>query len=512
MDQSSDAKRIAKNTGLLYIRMLISMLVSLYTSRIILRVLGVEDYGIYNAVAGIVTMMAFLNAALNTATQRYLSYEMGKNNQEGLNKVFSMSFWAFSVIAVAGLFIAETVGLWFVSNKMVIPESRLNAALWVYQFSLFSFVINLLTVPYNAAIIAHERMSIYAYLSIADVVLKLLLVFVVSYINYDKLWLYGFMMMIVQAIISVAYWIICKKSFSECKIVLQWDKSLFKGLFSFSGWMLSGTITHLLSTQGVNILINIFFGPIMNAARGISMQVYSAVNVFSVNFMTAVRPPIMKAYARGEYDFMYKLTFSSSRLGFYILLALIVPLIIYTDEVLFLWLGQVPEHTVMLCRLTLIDLLITSSYNPIAYVNQANGNIKWYQLMISISFTLIFVITWILYKIGMPVEMCLIVAIIIDIFGLFARLWIMRKQMQFPVRSYMSKVVLPILEVFILSLLCALLYRRIVEPQNIILLLLSLVFCVVITLIIVWLLGINNYERQMAIDYIKHFVEKIRHK
>lgn len=509
-NNSGETKRIAKNTGLLYVRMLVSMIVSLYTSRIVLRVLGVEDYGIYNAVGGIVGMMAFLNAALNTATQRYLSYEMGKNNQDGLNKVFSMSFWAFLLISVVGLVLAETVGLWFVTNKMVIPETRMSAALWVYQFSIVSFIINLITVPYNATIIAHERMSIYAYLSISDVILKLLLVYLLSTIDADKLWLYALMMMVVQVLVSTAYRIICRRLFQECKISFQWDKKLFKGLFSFSGWMLAGTITNLFSTQGINILINLFFGPLMNAARGVAMQVYSAVNVFSVNFMTAVRPPIMKSYAQGAHDYMYKLTFSASRLGFYILLALEVPLIIYTEDVLYLWLGQVPAHSVLLCRLALFDLLITSAYNPIAYINQAGGDIKWYQLMISCSFALIFILTWVAYKLGLPVEMCFIIAIAIDILGLFARLWIMRAQMRFPVRSYLKQVMLPIVAVFALSYVSALGYRHFVEPQGIIVLLLSLAFCVAVTLTVVWLIGITRSERRLALDYVGKFLNKLR--
>ncbi len=500
-NNSNETKRIAKNTGLLYFRMLVSMLVSLYTSRIVLRVLGVEDYGIYNAVGGVVSMMAFLNGALNTATQRFMSYEMGKNNQDGLNKVFSMSFWAFLIIAIVGLVLAETAGLWFVTNKMVIPEPRMTAALWVYQFSIISFIINLITVPYNATIIAHERMSIYAYLSIGDVILKLLLVFLLSTINADKLWLYALMMMVVQVLVSTAYRIICRRLFVECKVTFLWDMNLFKGLFSFSGWMLAGTITNLFSTQGINILINIFFGPIMNAARGVAMQVYSAVNVFSVNFMTAVRPPIMKSYAQGNHDYMYKLTFSASRLGFYILLALEVPLIIYTEDVLYLWLGQVPDHSVALCRLALFDLLITSAYNPIAYINQAGGDIKWYQLMISSSFALIFLLTWVAYKFGMPVETCFVVAIVIDLLGLFARLWIMRAQMQFPVHSYLKSVMLPIVKVFALSYICALVYQHFVEPQGILILLISLAFCVVIVLLVVWLIGLSRTERRLALDY-----------
>lgn len=302
MSNSENNKRIVRNTAALYVRMLLMMAISLYTSRVVLQTLGVVDYGIYNVVGGVVTMIAFLNGALSTATQRYLNYEMGKGNSDGLSKVFSMSFWCFCMIALAAVIVAETVGLWFVINKLNIPAERADVALWVYHISVLTFVVELLVVPYKASIIAHEKMSVYAYISIAEVSLKLILIYLLVVIDADKLRLYASMMFIATLLICYIDKLYCSRHFAECNVRLVWDRMLFKGLFSFSGWMLVGTITYILSTQGVNMLINIFFGAAVNAARGIALQVSNAINSFVTNFMMAVRPQIVKSYANGEHE------------------------------------------------------------------------------------------------------------------------------------------------------------------------------------------------------------------
>lgn len=506
----SNNKRIAKNTGLLYFRMLLSMMVSLYTSRIVLKTLGVEDYGIYNAVGGVVSMLAFINGSLNTATQRYLNIAMGKGDREELIKIFSVSFWAFVIMAGIVILVAESIGLWFFSTQMVIPEPRMSTANWVYHFSVLTFAITLLYIPFQASIIAHERMSIYAYLSISDVTFKLLIVQFITIIDIDKLWVYSFMMMLMAVFSFFIYWIICKRLFIECHINFIWDKKLFRGLYSFSGWMLSGTITHMLSTQGVNILINIFFGPLMNAARGIAIQVQSAIGSFSGNFMTAVRPPIMKSFAQGDYVYMYQLTFSASRLLVYILLVLMLPIVLNAYEVLYLWLGQVPNHSVLFCQLALFDLLITQSYNPIAYVNQATGNIMLYQIMISCGFTLIFLITWLLYVLGLPAEICFVVSLFIDAIGLFARLWIMKTSISFPVKDYLRKVTWPILLVMFFSFASSRVLLEFVPTISVVYMILRLSICFIVTLLITWIIGVNRSEKKMVIQYVVQLSSKLK--
>ena len=509
-EQISNNKRIAKNTGLLYFRMLLSMMVSLYTSRIILNALGVEDYGIYNAVCGVVGMLSFLNSSLNTATQRYMNVAVGKDDNIELQKVFSMSFWAFALMAVIVIFIAETFGLYFFNTQMVIPENRINTANWIYQFSIISFAINLLNIPCQATIIAHERMSIYAYLSIFDVVMKLLMALIITKVSTDALWLYAFSIMVIGIISYFLYWIICKRIFQECRISLVWDKKIFTGLYSFSGWMLSGTITHMLSTQGVNILINIYFGPIMNAARGIALQVQSAVGTFAGSFMTAVRPPIMKAYAQEDYKYMYDLTFTASRLLVFILLVFVLPIALNAYDVLYLWLGTVPEHSVLFCQLALFDLLLTQSYNPIAYVNQATGDIKSYQIMISCGFTLIFILTWVLYSLGLPAEICLVVSLIIDVIGLFARLWIMKISVSFPVIDYLRIVTVPVILVLCLSFIASKVILLLISASGILFTLFRIFLCFVITSVMIWMIGMTRTERSILIKYLVGILGKLK--
>ena len=488
--------------------MLLIMFVTLYTSRVVLRVLGVEDFGIYNVVGGVVTMLAFLNSSLNTATQRFMNYEMGKGNMEGLRNVFSMSFIAYCLLAVIAVILAETIGLWFIYNKLVIPAERLQAAVWVFHFSVLTFVVNLLTVPYNAAIIAHERMSIYAYISVGEVVLKLLLVFLLQMVDADKLWLYGLMMCLVSCLVCLAYRACCLRSFSECRLRWIWDKSLLKGLFSFSGWMLAGTITSLLSTQGVNMLINMFFGPVLNAARAVAMQVYSAVHAFVVNFMTATRPQIVKSYAQGNTEYMYRLVFSASKFSFFLLFILSMPILFNTAPILALWLEDVPEYAVLFTRLVLIDLLINAAYGPIAYVSQASGKIRNYQLVISIGFIGIALFTWGAFRLGYPVHTTFLIAIIVDIVGLFLRLWVLHGIVHFPVLRYLRLVMWPVVAVFGCSVLFSFLPQLFLSfsDPDYLLLFGYVCWCVCLTAVFVWFLGMNRGEKNLLLQGVHKII------
>ena len=291
--KSENNKRIAKNTFLLYFRMLFTMGVSLYTSRVVLNTLGVEDFGIYNVVGGVVVMFSFLNSSLATATQRFLNYEMGQGNALKLEKVFSIALTGHYLIALSVILLAETIGLWFVSTQLEIPAERMHAALWVYQFSILTLAVSIISVPYNAVIIAHERMKVFAYVSIAEVSLKLTVVFLLVYLSFDKLVLYAFLLLVVAVIVRMIYATYCKRNFTECKYRFIFEKDLFAQMFCFSGWMFTGTLSNLFSSQGVNILINMFFGPIQNAARGIAYQIQGTVNAFVTNFMVAVQPQIV---------------------------------------------------------------------------------------------------------------------------------------------------------------------------------------------------------------------------
>ena len=509
-NSSLNSRRIVKNTGLLYFRMFLIMLVTLYTSRLVLKVLGVEDYGIYNVVGGVVTMFSFLNGALNIATQRFLNYEMGKGNQKAMNRVFSMSVWSFLLLSLIAIVLAETVGLWFVETQLNIPEQRTIAAKWVYHFSVAAFVVNLLAVPYNAAIIAHEKMSIYAFVSIGEVLLKLSLVYFLIITNHDKLWLYGLLMLLVTFLVSMAYGIICKISFKECNLTFTWDKGLFNRLFSFSGWMLSGTITNVLSTQGVNILINIFFSPVYNASRSIAMQVYGAINSFVTNFMTAVRPQVVKSYANGNISYMLQLVFSSSKIAFYLLLLFVTPILSNTREILDLWLDEVPDKSILFTQLVLVNLLIVSAYTPISYVSQASGKIRDYQLIISVCFLLIALLTWGSYKIGLPVETTFYIAIIVDLWGWCARLWVLKRIVDFPVRSYFRLVIYPVFFVCFLSLITSIVINYVIPSEKFVSLCTNIILCMAVTTIIVWHVGLAKSEKKILCEMIAPFTKRLK--
>lgn len=504
---SENNKRIAKNTGMLYIRMLLIMAVSLYTSRVILNVLGEQDYGIYDVVGGIVMMLSFMNSSLNTATQRFLNYEMGKGRSENLQKIFSISFICFGIIAIFVLILGETIGLWFVANKLVIPESRINIAIWVFHFSVMTFIVNLLTIPYQAAIIAHERMSIYAYISIAEVGLRLLLVLLLQIIAWDKLLLYAGLIFASSCMIAFAYKIICSRLFPECHLKWSWDNRLFKGLFSFSGWMLIGTSTNLLSTQGISILINMFFGPILNAARGVAMQVNTAINSFVSNFLKAVHPQIMKSYAQNNIDYLYKLVFSASKFSFYLLFVLIIPILFNTNYILGLWLVRVPQYAVIFTQLILVDLLINAAYHPIGYVAQASGKIRDYQITISIGFCLIALFTWVVYKLGFPVYFTFIVAIVIDILGLFARLIVLYKTVTFPVRDYLRKVITPLLLIFLISMILSFFPKQIYIFDTLLSVILYSLYCVGITSMGIWFIGLDKSEKNLISQGIHNIIK-----
>ena len=309
---SSNNKRIAKNTLLLYFRMLVTMAVSLYTSRVVLNILGVEDFGIYNVVGGIVAMFGFINGSMTSATQRYLTFELGQNNRAQLTKVFSTSLSIHGIISFLIIVLAETVGLWFLWNKMQIPADRMNAAFWVFQCSVAASVIMIMSVPYNAAIIAHERMSAFAYISIIEVSLKLLIVCFLRYFHTDKLILYAALIVIVQFLIRLCYSWYCNRHFNETKYRWSWDKGLFKEMTGFASWNMFGSLAAITFTQGLNLLLNMFFGPVVNAARGIAVQAQTAIGQFSSNFQTALNPQITKSYATGDMEYMHGLIFPAA--------------------------------------------------------------------------------------------------------------------------------------------------------------------------------------------------------
>lgn len=434
-------KRIAKNTLFLYFRTLVILLVSLYTSRIVLNVLGVDDYGIYNVVGGIILMFQFLNVGMIDASQRFITYELGRKNKQQLQKVFSSSLIIHLIIIFFVLIFAETGGLWFLNHKMNIPNSRIIAANWVFQFSILTFIIKILSVPYNASIVAHEHMKVYAYVSILEVILQLAIVFLLKGSASDKLFLYAMLMSFVTLLISILYVLYCRKHFEECKFRYNTDKSLLHKMLSFAGWSFLGNIGYSFKMQGINILINLFFGPAVNAARGVAFQVNAGIYNFVSNFQIAMKPQITKRYAAGETDSMMALVYNSSRYSFFLLLYLMLPVFIKTPYILHLWLGIVPEYTVMFLRLVLIVTLINSMAGPMSTAIQAKGKIKIFQTII-LGITLLDIpVSYIVLKWGYPPYAVMYVSIATEFIALIARIWLLNASISTNISNFIIEVI-----------------------------------------------------------------------
>lgn len=444
-------KRVLKNTFLLYFRMILTMAVSLYTVRIVLETLGAIDYGIFNVVAGVVLMFSFLSNTMSTASQRFFAFELGRQNYEELKKTFSMTMTIYILIAIIILLLAETIGLWFLNNKMSFPENRVEAANWVFQFAIFSFMMTMFTVPYNAAIIAHEKMSIYAYVSVVEVLLKLLTVFFLREFSFDKLKLYSILTFFVTALISLIYRVYCVRRFNECRYFFYWDSSLFKKLISYSSWNLFGAVSGIFNNYGVNIVLNLFFGPIVNTARGIAFQISSTINQFTLNFMTATRPQITKYYAAGMNEQMTKLVFQSSKLSFLLLFILSMPVLLETNFVLMLWLGDLPPYVVMFTKLVIINTLIDSVSISLQAAAQATGRIKLYQFVVGGVMLLNLPVCYLFLSLGCLPETVFYLSIGNSIICLVLRLSMLKNMIGLSVNKFFVKVLLPVILISIIS-------------------------------------------------------------
>lgn len=413
MNQQVANKRIAKNTIALYIRMFVIMAVSLYTSRIILQVLGISDFGLYNVIGGIVASFSMLSAALTVGTQRFLSYAMGEGDEEKLQKTFSIALGLHIFLAIILLILAETIGLWFVYNYLNIPNGRFSAAIWVYQFSVIAFLVNLVQVPFQSCLISHEKMNIYAYMSIYDVVMKLLVLFVIQVIPIDKLILYGLMILIIQVSSVLIYNFYCRKNFEECSWKIKTDKKLTSEMLSYTGWNLFGGSLGFVTGQGINILLNIFCGTTVNAARGLSMNINNIITQFVSNFQTAVNPQIVKQYAAKEYDYLYRLVINNARLAEYLYLLIAIPIFIEIDFLLDLWLVEVPEYTSIFIRIIIIQSALSPIDYPVGMLIHASGKMKWPSIITVIPLYSIFIISYFLLKNGYtPVSVYIVSAVL----------------------------------------------------------------------------------------------------
>ncbi|MDD4969983.1 MAG: hypothetical protein PHT07_11195 [Paludibacter sp.] len=507
--EASDNKRIAKNTAMLYFRMMFTMGISLYTSRVVLNALGVVDFGVYNVVGGVVTMFTFLNSAMGASTSRFLIFELGKKDYIQLKKVFNVSLSSHIAIAIIVLILSETIGLWFLSHKLVIPENRMAAVQWVYQFSILSAMVSLIQVPFNAAIIAHEKMNVYAYVSIAEVTLKLFIVFILVMGGFDKLKVYGILVFIVSLIISLIYFFYSKKKFEECSIEFHWDKPLYKKLFSFSIWDLYGGFAIMGMGQGLNILLNMFFGPVVNAARGIAFQVQGAITGFGGNFMTAVKPQIIKLYAENNVVEMMKLVFSSSKYSLYLTYFISLPMLLETSFVLEHWLKIVPDYTVSFCRLVLINNLIWSMRGPIVTSFHAVGQIKVANLVCGSLFYLIIILSYICLKMGLAPQSVFIVTIIVSIMVQITELLLLKRLITYSVIAYVKYVVLLCVLIMVVSAVLPYIFTFLL-PQGFTRFLIVGVLSVITVTTSVYYWGIDKDSRNLVSQKILAYTQKIR--
>ncbi len=504
MTNSNNNRRIVKNTLFLYFRMLLTLSVTLYTSRVVLNNLGVEDFGIYNVVGGVVTMMAFLSGAMSSATQRFLAFELGKNNLEQLAKVFKMSLNIYWLIVLIVIIVAQTLGLWFVNTQLVIPPDRLVAANWVFQCTLFSFCCTVLGVPYNAAIIAHEKMSAFAYISIIDVLLKLTVIFLLVAYDGDKLQRYSLLLAVVSLLILGCYYAYARWQFAVTRFSWYWNAELFNTLFSYTGWNLFGNVASVATNQGINILLNLFFGTTVNAARAIAFQVNGAVTGFVTSLQMSINPQIVKSYATDNHDYMLQLVFSGARYCFFLLYFLSVPFLLQAETILNIWLGVLPDYSATFCRLVIIDSLIISLSGTLMTAFQATGRIKTYQMVVGGLILCNLPLSYLFLSLGYNAQVTMWISIIISVVALFVRVFLLSRV--FPgVLAKFKDLFYKVIMVFGLSLSLANTIPALYENIIINFTVSCILHCFLIVLFIL-VIGIDNQERTFVFNKIKNIL------
>lgn len=500
-------KRIAKNTLLLYIRMLIILIISLYTSREILSVLGTDDFGIYNVVGGVVILFSFLTNAMTSSTQRFLNYNLGLNDEIKIHKVFNTALITHFTIFILVLILAETIGLWFVRTQLNIPADRTTATLWVYQMSVFTTLVNIMVIPYRASIIATEKMSIFAYVSILEAYLKLIIALILPYITADKLVSYVVLLSLVSVMNFMIYEEVCRRKLSFTRFCLHWDKAQFKEQISFSGWYLFGGLAMVGSRQGTNILINIFFNVAVNAAVGIANQVRNAVYGFITSFQTAFNPPIVKLYAVREFGELLKLIYSSSRYSYFLLFTLSFPIILFCKEILSIWLVDVPKYAVSFTQLVMMESFTEALSAPLCTAIGATGKIKKYQLIVSLIILLSLPLIYISLKLGSNPIIAFLINLIISIVALLYRLWYTKKYIPYSFQDYYSQVIFPCLKITFLSIPIPIILKY-YFCESTMSTLLILALSILISVIAIYLIGLNKNERLFITNNLAKMLKK----
>ena len=508
----SNPQRIAKNTTFLYMRMLIVMLINIFSVRYVLKWLGVVDYGVFNVVAGLVTMFASLSSIISSATLRFHSYAIGEGNEEIISDVFSASVNIFALLALIILVLGEALGVWFLNTQADVPIDRMYAANWVFQFTMITFVVGLLTAPFSSLIFAYERMSVFSIISVSECILKFLLAYSLKYILGDHLLAYGLGLMIIQAGVFTAYFISSKKGGGKYIYKRHIEKKLYKQMLSFSGWTLFSSSAGIGISQLVTMITNVFFGPIVNAARAIAFQVSGAMNSFTGNIIMALKPPMIKQYAEGDYEKVNRYFNFSNKVVFYSLLLILLPIFFEMETVLKLWLDVDDLQTVLFCRLILIYALILSLNNPISIIIQATGNIRAYSTYVEIPTLLCFPATWALYALGMPAETAFYVMIVAIVLSHIIRLMCLKKLFPiFSYREYLFSFVIPAIIVLMIAAIGLYLIRLHVSVGFVRLCLVFIVGCLICGLLSI-LIGFSKFERTVLTNllHLDRLMEKIK--
>lgn len=506
----SNTKRIAKNTIVLYIRMIVIMIITLYTSRVVLKALGFEDYGLYNVIGGVVALMSFLKSSMSESTQRFLSYEMGKGNKDNLKNVFSVCLTTHFLIALLLLVLAETIGLWFLNSQINIPEGRETAANWIYQFSVVSLCISIISVPFSADIISHEQMGFFAFLTILDALLKLGFSFAIMFAGFDRLIFYGFLMMLVPIINIALNWIYCHRKHPETHYSFFWDKDSFKKIFSFSGWTIWGQLAIVGSNQGTNILVNIFHSVTANAAMGVGQQVNHAVTGLISNFQTAFKPQITKSYAAGDYKYLTTLTNYAAKISFYLFFIVSLPLLLNIDFILDMWLDKVPEYANLFCAIFIIASAFNAMSAPLYMNIFSTGRIRGYQIAMSVAYILELLLVYAIFKMGFSVVTGVAMKAVLNFIVIFIRMAYAHKEVEsFSGWNYMKNVFFPLILSVIVTLGVAFpLFHYMHGTWQIIG---ATILSFAISLITACFIGLNQNERKSILRIITNHLKKSSH-
>ena len=500
---NSNSNRIFNNTIILYFRLLFGLLMSLYISRELLNILGVVDLGIQSVVGSVIGMLAFLNGALTETTQRFFNFEVGKDNITKLNKVFNSAMLIYIGLALLIFILGITIGLWYFNTKLNLPIDRIWAARWVYYLSVLSAVLGVLIVPYNALIIANEKMGAFAYISLSEVILKLLAVLSLNYFKFDSLILYSTFLFCISIIVRLVYIIYCKKHFIEIKLKLQWDKIIASEMLTFASWSFLNHFSGITITQGLNLLLNAFFGPTINAARALATQLQNAISGFAVNFQTALNPQITKSFAKNDINYMHNLIIISSKFSYFILFIFILPVFIETNFILSLWLKTVPEHTIIFVRIILLTTLFDVISNPLLISAQATGNIKKLNVILSLVRLTILPLSYVLLKFDYPPEAVFILHMCNSLLCLIASLFLTKPLINLSIKSYLKKVVLKIILVTLLSLIVPLFFYFLYSHNNWFSFILVFITGFVSSLITIYGIGLGREERAFINNKLK---------